>query len=199
MISVCTTYILTLFHDSISVCTVLFRASFCPFYVSVLRHWTFEWWRCSFFVYLLLCLCLFCLILLFDQVIMSVPTVRELNCSKSLGEIANLDFSVPVDCFAMYMLVSRYAGQSCHSSPTCRKTCLCMDRIHLSLQEMMTLKPVNEVDAIIKFMLFLCQVSSGMICCCPLLIHSRLFYLFIILLATWFGGTWWPHSLSCGF
>ena len=128
-----------------------------------------------FFVYLFLCLCLFCLILLFDQVIMSVPTVRELNCSKSLGEIANLDFSVPVDCFAMYMLVSRYAGQSCHSSPTCRKTCLCMDRIHLSLQEMMTLKPVNEVDAIIKFMLFLCQVSSGMICCCLLLIYSRLF------------------------
>ena len=106
---------------------------------------------------------------------MSVPTVRELNCSKSLGEIANLDFSVPVDCFAMYMLVSRYAGQSCHSSPTCRKTCLCMDRIHLSLQEMMTLKPVNEVDAIIKFMLFLCQVSFGIIRCCLLLIYSRLF------------------------
>ena len=112
---------------------------------------------------------------------MSVPTVRELNCSKSLGEIANLDFSVPVDCFAMYMLVSRYAGQSCHSSPTCRKTCLCMDRIHLSLQEMMTLKPVNEVDAIIKFMLFLCQVSLrvGLL----FLIHSRLFYLSIIFIS----------------
>ena len=90
---------------------------------------------------------------------MSVLPFRELNCSKSLDEIANLDFSVPLDCYAMYILVSRYAGQSCHSSPTCRKTCLCMDRIHLSLQETMTLKPVNEVDAIIKFMLFLCQVS----------------------------------------
>ena len=90
---------------------------------------------------------------------MSVPPIRELNCSKSLGEIASLDFSAPTDCFAMYSLVCRYAGQSCHSSPTCRNTCLCMDRIHLSLQETMTLKPVNEVDAIIKFMLFLCQVS----------------------------------------
>ena len=179
------TYILTLFHDSISVCTVLFRSFFCPFYpflsldIGHLNDEDVLFLSISFSVFVS-----FCLILLFDQVIMSVPTVRELNCSKSLGEIANLDFSVPVDCFAMYMLVSRYAGQSCHSSPTCRKTCLCMDRIHLSLQEMMTLKPVNEVDAIIKFMLFLCQVSSGMICCCPLLIHSRLFYLFIILLAT---------------
>ena len=36
-----------------------------------------------------------------------------------------------------------------------------MDRIHLSLQEMMTLKPVNEVDAQFKFMLFLCQVSPN--------------------------------------
>ena len=178
MISVCTTYILTLFHDSISVCTVLFRASFCPFYPFLsLDIGQVNDEDVLFFVYFFLSVFVsFCLILLFDQVIMSVPTVRELNCSKSLGEIANLDFSVPVDCFAMYMLVSRYAGQSCHSSPTCRKTCLCMDRIHLSLQEMMTLKPVNEVDAIIKFMLFLCQVSLRVDLL--FLIHSRLFLSF---------------------
>ena len=90
---------------------------------------------------------------------MSILPYRELNCSKSLDEIASLDYSVPLDCYGLYVLVSRFAGQSCHSSPTCRKTCLCMDRIHLSLQETMTLKPVNEVDAQFKFMLFLCQVS----------------------------------------
>ena len=90
---------------------------------------------------------------------MSVLPYRELNCSKSLDEIASLDYSVPLDCYGLYVLVSRFAGQSCHSSPTCRKTCLCMDRIHLSLQETMTLKPVNEIDAQFKFMLFLCQVS----------------------------------------
>ena len=112
---------------------------------------------------------------------MSVLPCRELNCSKSLDEIANVDFSVPLDCYGLYVLVSRYAGQSCHSSPTCRKTCLCMDRIHLSLQETMTLKPVNEVDAIIKFMLFLCQVSLwvGSL----FLIYSRSFYLSIIFIS----------------
>ena len=90
---------------------------------------------------------------------MLVPPCQELNCSKSLDEIANVDFSVPLDCYALYMMVCRYAGENCHSSKTCRKTCLCQDRIHLALQEMMTLKPANEVDAMFKFILFLCQVS----------------------------------------
>ena len=122
--------------------------------------------------------------LLSDQVIMSVPPIRELNCSKSLGEIASLDFSAPTDCFAMYSLVCRYAGQTCHSSPTCRNTCLCMDRIHFSLQETMTLKPVNEVDAIIKFMLFLCQVSLWVGSCFMIHYELPLFNLSIVLIAT---------------
>ena len=111
---------------------------------------------------------------------MSVPPIRELNCSKSLGEIASLDFSAPTDCFAMYSLVCRYAGQTCHSSPTCRNTCLCMDRIHFSLQETMTLKPVNEVDAIIKFMLFLCQVSLWVGSCFMIHYEFPLFNLSIV-------------------
>ena len=119
---------------------------------------------------------------------MLVLPCRELNCSKSLDEIANLDFSVPLDCYALYMLVCRYAGQSCHSSPTCRKTCLCLDHIHLSLQEMMTLKPVNEVDAQFKFMLFLCQVSlnNGLVASYLILFVLPLCY---FLIASRSGGT----------
>ena len=119
---------------------------------------------------------------------MSVLPYRELNCSKSLDEIASLDYSVPLDCYGLYVLVSRFAGQSCHSSPTCRKTCLCMDRIHLSLQEMMTLKPVNEVDAQFKFMLFLCQVSpnNGLVVSYLILFDLSFCY---FLIASRSGGT----------
>ena len=127
---------------------------------------------------------------------MSILPYRELNCSKSLDEIASLDYSVPLDCYGLYVLVSRFAGQSCHSSPTCRKTCLCMDRIHLSLQKMMTLKPANEIDAQFKFILFLCQVGSNNVL---VVLYVILFwYIFrYFLIASRLEGTRRSYSSSC--